>query len=177
MFCNAKRKVQFLVHHKEWSCRARTWAQIGLISGLVALCGGVQYQVPQRDRIGVLSWKICAVCPRISDPFYIVTYYLKWVTTSWTDGTLFLYLLSIWYIRKEKLVETSIWFIKDIIWTGPNIRTFFSSIRPVIKFSIRPFHFDSSRILERGVLNLNIRTRPVSALFPKYGRGSEPIFF
>ena len=26
------------------------------------------------------------VCPRSSDPFYVVTYYLKWVTTSWTDG-------------------------------------------------------------------------------------------
>ena len=24
------------------------------------------------------------VCPRSSDPFYIVTYYVKWVTTSWT---------------------------------------------------------------------------------------------
>ena len=22
-----------------------------------------------------------------SDPFYIVTYYIKWVTTSWTDGS------------------------------------------------------------------------------------------
>ena len=27
------------------------------------------------------------VCPRSSDPFYIVTYYIKWVTTSWTDGS------------------------------------------------------------------------------------------
>ena len=27
------------------------------------------------------------VCPRSSDPFYIVTYYIKWVTDSWTDGT------------------------------------------------------------------------------------------
>ena len=26
------------------------------------------------------------VCPRSSDPFYIVTYYIKWVSTSWTDG-------------------------------------------------------------------------------------------
>ena len=26
------------------------------------------------------------VCPRSSDQFYIVTYYMKWVTTSWTDG-------------------------------------------------------------------------------------------
>ena len=24
------------------------------------------------------------VCPRSSDPFYIVGYYIKWVTTSWT---------------------------------------------------------------------------------------------
>ena len=25
-----------------------------------------------------------AVCPRSSDPFYVVTYYTEWVTTSWT---------------------------------------------------------------------------------------------
>ena len=24
------------------------------------------------------------VCPRSSDSFYVVTYYMKWVTTSWT---------------------------------------------------------------------------------------------
>ena len=24
--------------------------------------------------------------PRSSDPFYIVNYYIKWVTISWTDG-------------------------------------------------------------------------------------------
>ena len=24
------------------------------------------------------------VCPRSSDPIYIVTYYISWVTTSWT---------------------------------------------------------------------------------------------
>ena len=26
------------------------------------------------------------VCPRSSDPFYVVTYYIKWVTSSRTDG-------------------------------------------------------------------------------------------
>ena len=37
-------------------------------------------------------WAICnmpklsTVCPRSSDPFFIVTYSIKWVTTSWTDG-------------------------------------------------------------------------------------------
>ena len=28
------------------------------------------------------------MCPRSSDPFYVVTYYLKWVTTSWTYSIL-----------------------------------------------------------------------------------------
>ena len=27
---------------------------------------------------------IFEICPVSSDPFYIVTYYIKWVTTSWT---------------------------------------------------------------------------------------------
>ena len=27
---------------------------------------------------------IATVCPGSSDPFYIVTYYIKWITTSWT---------------------------------------------------------------------------------------------
>ena len=26
------------------------------------------------------------MCPGSSDPFYVVTYYIKWVTTSWTYG-------------------------------------------------------------------------------------------
>ena len=28
------------------------------------------------------------ICPRSSDPFYIVTYYIKWVTTFWTYSTM-----------------------------------------------------------------------------------------
>ena len=27
------------------------------------------------------------VCPRSSDPFYVVIYNIKWVTTSWTNST------------------------------------------------------------------------------------------
>ena len=29
---------------------------------------------------------VCTVCPRSNDPFYIVSYYIRWLTTSWTDG-------------------------------------------------------------------------------------------
>ena len=42
------------------------------------------------------------VCPRSSDPFYI-TYYLKWVTTSWTDGIFVLFFDSYKYILKTKV--------------------------------------------------------------------------
>ena len=28
------------------------------------------------------------VCPGSSDPFHIVSYYIKWVTTSWTYSTM-----------------------------------------------------------------------------------------
>ena len=34
------------------------------------------------------------ICPRSRDPFYIVTYYIKWVTTSWTISTI----LKIWIL-------------------------------------------------------------------------------
>ena len=30
------------------------------------------------------SINMYTICPRSSDPFYIVSYYIKWVTTSWT---------------------------------------------------------------------------------------------
>ena len=39
------------------------------------------------------------VCRRSFDPFYIVTYYLKWVKTSWTDGTI----LTKWQAAKQIL--------------------------------------------------------------------------
>ena len=31
--------------------------------------------------------RLSTVCPRSSDPFYIVGYYTKWVTTSWTHSS------------------------------------------------------------------------------------------
>ena len=35
----------------------------------------------------------CTICPRSSDPSYIVTYHIKWVTTSWTHSIPMLYSL------------------------------------------------------------------------------------
>ena len=39
---------------------------------------------------GYVLCKIGTVCPRSSDPFYVVTYYIKWVTTSWIYSTMVL---------------------------------------------------------------------------------------
>ena len=41
-----------------------------------------------------------SVCQRSSDQFYIVTSYIKWVTISWTDGTLDLSIF-IWQLAKK----------------------------------------------------------------------------
>ena len=39
------------------------------------------------QRTGKCQFRILhTVCPGSSDPFYIVTYYLKWVTTTWTHS-------------------------------------------------------------------------------------------
>ena len=37
---------------------------------------------------------LLTICPRSSAPFYIVTYNIKWATTSWTDGILTLYCMG-----------------------------------------------------------------------------------
>ena len=39
------------------------------------------------------------VCPRSSDPFYIVSYYIKWVTTSWHTVS---HVLLIWLLGRER---------------------------------------------------------------------------
>ena len=33
-----------------------------------------------------ISYTYHTLCPRSSDPFYIVSYYIKWVTPSWTHS-------------------------------------------------------------------------------------------
>ena len=37
-------------------------------------------------RLGKACNYAYTVCPRSSDQFYVVTYYIKWVTTSWTHS-------------------------------------------------------------------------------------------
>ena len=53
-----------------------------------------KFRILIRIKIFFLKFGICprsgavanTVCPRISDPFYIVSYYIKWVPTFWTDS-------------------------------------------------------------------------------------------
>ena len=48
------------------------------------------------------SIRLVTVCPGSSDPFYVVTYYIKRVTTSWTYSIYLEFglkiLLDIWYL-------------------------------------------------------------------------------
>ena len=48
-------------------------------------------------------WFLNTVCPRSSDPFYIVSYYLKWVSTFWTYSMclLILYVQAVVTIQKK----------------------------------------------------------------------------
>ena len=57
------------------------------------------------------------VCPGSSDPFYIVTYYIKWVTTSWTDSIVSNYInwVKTWTDNTQSLgIENKIWV--KIMW-------------------------------------------------------------
>ena len=43
---------------------------------------------PKRNPLyGTLKVHLMYVCPRRLTPFFIVSYYIKWVKTSWTDST------------------------------------------------------------------------------------------
>ena len=52
----------------------------------------------KRSQMTLQCFKCVTVCPRNSDPFYIVTYYIKGVTTSWTHSNIRV-LAANWYIR------------------------------------------------------------------------------
>ena len=38
------------------------------------------------------------ICSRRSDPFYIVSYYIKWVTTSWTYSSIHYTVCTIYFL-------------------------------------------------------------------------------
>ena len=44
------------------------------------------------------------VCPRSGNPFYIATYYMKWVTTSWTYSTVCPESLAYFHIESSFVV-------------------------------------------------------------------------
>ena len=64
-------------HVPLWVAR---WQLLNQVSHSVLACNIKVISV----RIILPFWY--TICPVSSDPFYIVTYYIKWVTTSWIHG-------------------------------------------------------------------------------------------
>ena len=85
-----------------------------------------------------ISWELVnflgdhTVCPRSSGPFYVVTYYIKWVTTSWTYSS-FKFLI----IKKFQFTYFSY---------GLKTMYFFSSSLICLKYTISAF---SSILVEK----------------------------
>ena len=47
-----------------------------------------------RYTISISMHCVRTICPRSSDPFYIVSYSVNWVTTSWTYSTILIAIIS-----------------------------------------------------------------------------------
>ena len=75
-----------------WTCFLHSHSQ--LVTGVLHVFKKNQFILlpvysppPQLHRSYGQFVLVCTtVCPRSSDPFYVVTYYIKWVTTSWTHS-------------------------------------------------------------------------------------------
>ena len=50
--------------------------------GFDVLRGMIALQGPGPLTLALVPEPVVTVCPRSSDPLYVVTYYIKWVTTS-----------------------------------------------------------------------------------------------
>jgi len=91
--------IKHLKHNISWE-----WNQFGnffyMISrGFFASAGKNCYMMISANLLIILTWifqllpamnypLLYTVCPKSSAPFYIVSYFMKWVTTSWTYSTL-----------------------------------------------------------------------------------------
>ena len=58
----------------------------------------------ERERAGVQVRALHNVCPRSSYPFYIVGFYMNWVTTSWTYSSKSLYEMGHYFLDRRYLV-------------------------------------------------------------------------
>ena len=78
-------------HHQPSSwCRRRCRAHP---PGSGRTSWGAAAQAPEKIHLKKLHLRHpngnTTVCPGSSDPFHIVTYYMKWVTTSWTHSMVY----------------------------------------------------------------------------------------
>ena len=82
-----------------------------------------------------MTGKIFTMCPRSSYQFYIVTYYIIWVTTSWPDSTKYYGAGPTFLRRKSLLVFHSLMYLK------PTERIFYLSFFFFVLFGRRSFFY------------------------------------
>ena len=76
----------FVIVYEDLRQNDRKSRQQSILMVLNALQKSIKvYLMYLLDLTGTVTLRT-TVCPRSCDPFYIVTYHIKWVTTSWTDG-------------------------------------------------------------------------------------------
>ena len=85
-------QVCFLFSNRKAGCRIIRFQPAGYLTDLL-----IWYPLPYGQE--VWSNFDSTICPRSSDPFYIVTFNIKWVTTSWTDGlhTMYKWTRLLWH--------------------------------------------------------------------------------
>ena len=74
------------------------------------------------------------LCPRSSDPFYIVTYHIKWVTTSWTHSTNNIWLLC-FLLHASKVEMGKFFFHFKMEKRGKTRSTFNFSFKKFLMYS------------------------------------------
>ena len=57
------------------------------------------YEKPP-SKVNMYFSQLYTACPRILDPIYILTFYISWVKTSWTDSNQCFYFFGDLFLRK-----------------------------------------------------------------------------
>ena len=76
-------QLYFFIFQSLWPLRYILWCHRLVQTRRYLHWGTILYMVPWTPMLTIGKQSL-TVCPSSSDPFYILSYYINWVTTSWT---------------------------------------------------------------------------------------------